>query len=55
MARTISSLNEWISRRLSILIVLIAVLTYLSPLYLQVDSWLPSLLLGVVIFLLVYL
>lgn len=47
---TINSLNEFISKRLSIFIVFIALLTYLSPVYLEVGSWLPSLLLGVVIF-----
>ncbi|MBU8878738.1 bile acid:sodium symporter [Bacillus sp. FJAT-29790] len=41
---------EFISKRLPILIVLMAISTYLSPVYWKVSSWVPSLLLGVVIF-----
>jgi BASS family bile acid:Na+ symporter len=50
MSKTINPLNEFLSKRLSVFIVLVAFLTYLSPIYLEVESWLPSLLLGVVIF-----
>ncbi|TWI52658.1 bile acid:sodium symporter family protein [Halalkalibacter nanhaiisediminis] len=50
MTKTINTLNEFISKRLSIFIICAAVFTYLSPIYLKVESWLPSLLLGVVIF-----
>ncbi|MDQ0244161.1 BASS family bile acid:Na+ symporter [Bacillus fengqiuensis] len=42
--------NELLSKRLPLLIVLTAVGTYLSPIYWKVSSWLPSFLLGVVIF-----
>lgn len=50
MTKTINTLNEFISKRLSIFIICAAIFTYLSPIYLKVESWLPSLLLGVVIF-----
>jgi BASS family bile acid:Na+ symporter len=43
-------LNEFISRRLPLLIVLMAIGTYLSPVYWKVAPWFPSLLLGAVIF-----
>ncbi|WP_078409517.1 bile acid:sodium symporter family protein [Priestia abyssalis] len=42
--------NELLSKRLPLLIVLTAFGTYLSPIYWKVSSWLPSFLLGVVIF-----
>ncbi|WP_019414863.1 bile acid:sodium symporter family protein [Paenisporosarcina sp. TG20] len=42
--------NDIISRRLPLLIVLVAISTYISPVYWKVSSWVPSLLLGVVIF-----
>lgn len=43
-------LSEILSKRLPLLIILVAVGTYLSPIHLVVDPWFPSLLLGMVIF-----
>ena len=43
-------LTEFLSKRLPLLILLIAVITYFSPFHLRVPSWIPSLLLGIVIF-----
>ncbi|WP_017380516.1 bile acid:sodium symporter family protein [Paenisporosarcina sp. TG-14] len=43
-------LVDMISRRLPLLIVLVAIFTFLSPVYWKVAPWVPSLLLGVVIF-----
>ncbi|TWT00537.1 bile acid:sodium symporter family protein [Planomicrobium sp. CPCC 101079] len=43
-------LIKWISEKLPLLILLVAVSTYFSPVYWQVSSWVPSILLGVVIF-----
>lgn len=43
-------LTEFLSKRLPLLILLIAVITYFSPVYLRAPSWIPSLLLGIVIF-----
>lgn len=43
-------LINFLSKNLSYLIVLVAIGTYFSPVYMQVSSWLPSLLLGIVIF-----
>ena len=37
-------------RKLSLLILLVAIGTYFSPIYWNASSWVPSLLLGVVIF-----
>lgn len=42
--------NDIISRRLPLLIVLVAISTFFSPIYWKVASWVPSLLLGIVIF-----
>ncbi|RNF39892.1 bile acid:sodium symporter family protein [Planococcus salinus] len=44
------SLIKFVSEKLPILILLVAVGTYFSPVYWQVSSWVPSMLLGVVIF-----
>ncbi|TWT27078.1 bile acid:sodium symporter family protein [Planomicrobium sp. CPCC 101110] len=44
------ALIKWISEKLPLLILLVAVSTYFSPVYWQVSSWVPSMLLGVVIF-----
>ncbi|MFS0645917.1 bile acid:sodium symporter family protein [Siminovitchia sp. 179-K 8D1 HS] len=41
---------DFISKRLPLLIVFVAVITYFSPVYWKAPSWVPSLLLGVVIF-----
>ncbi|WP_209121038.1 bile acid:sodium symporter family protein [Alkalihalobacillus sp. BA299] len=46
----IKFINSFISGNLPLLIIIVAFLTYLSPIHLQVASWLPSLLLGLVIF-----
>ncbi|MFC0271779.1 bile acid:sodium symporter family protein [Metabacillus herbersteinensis] len=43
-------IGEIFSNRLPLLIVLVAICTYLSPVYWNAASWVPSLLLGVVIF-----
>ncbi|MCM3323560.1 bile acid:sodium symporter family protein [Cytobacillus kochii] len=43
-------LTEFLSKRLPVLILLISVITYFSSYYLKVPSWIPSLLLGIVIF-----
>ncbi|AIY04582.1 bile acid:sodium symporter [Planococcus sp. PAMC 21323] len=44
------SLIAFISRKLPFLILLVSVATYFSPVHWQVSSWVPSLLLGAVIF-----
>lgn len=44
------AINEFISRKLPLLIVVMGIGTYLSPVYLQVYDWVPSLLLGIVIY-----
>lgn len=44
-------LSEFFSKRLSVLILVVAVLTYFSPIYWKAPSWVPSLFLGFVIFL----
>jgi BASS family bile acid:Na+ symporter len=44
------ALIKWISEKLPFLILFVAVGTYFSPVYWQVSSWMPSMLLGVVIF-----
>lgn len=44
------TLIEFLSKRLPLLILFIAVFTYFSPLHLETASWVPSFLLGVVIF-----
>ncbi|NEU31471.1 bile acid:sodium symporter family protein [bacterium LRH843] len=41
---------EFLSKRLPLFILLVAILTYLSPVYWHVYTWVPSFLLGVVIF-----
>lgn len=41
---------NFISKRLPLFILLVGVGTYLSPVYVKTDSWVPSLLLGIVIF-----
>jgi bile acid:Na+ symporter, BASS family len=43
-------ITEFLSKRLPLLILLIAVITYFSPYYVQAPPWIPSLLLGIVIF-----
>lgn len=43
-------ITQFISKYLSLLLVLMGVGTYISPVYLNVKSWVPSLLLGFVIF-----
>ncbi|MCS0670174.1 bile acid:sodium symporter family protein [Cytobacillus firmus] len=43
-------LTEFLSKRLPVLILLISALTFFSPYYLQAPAWVPSLLLGIVIF-----
>lgn len=43
-------LTEFLSRRLPLLILFTAIFTYFSPFYLKTASWVPSFLLGVVIF-----
>lgn len=43
-------INEFISKNLPLLILLMAIFTYLSPYYWKVYPWVPSLLLGIVIF-----
>ncbi len=43
-------LSEFLSKRLPVLILLIAIITYFLPIYLKVPGWVPSLLLGIVIF-----
>jgi BASS family bile acid:Na+ symporter len=42
--------TEFLSKRLPLLILLIAVITYFSPYSLQAPPWIPSLLLGIVIY-----
>ncbi|MBM4763831.1 bile acid:sodium symporter [Bacillus sp. B15-48] len=43
-------LTEFLSRRLPLLILIVSIITYFSPYYLQTPAWIPSFLLGVVIF-----
>lgn len=43
-------LNEVLTKKLSILILLVAIVTYLSSFHWETASWIPSLLLGIVIF-----
>ncbi|MFB4165731.1 bile acid:sodium symporter family protein [Alteribacillus sp. JSM 102045] len=45
-----NKINEILSQLLSFLIVLLATFTYFSPIHLDTASWVPSVLLGVVIF-----
>lgn len=42
--------NEFLSKKLPLLIVLVGLCTYFSPIYWNAPSWVPSLLLGIVIF-----
>lgn len=44
-------INEFLTKRLPILIIMVAILTYFSSVHLETASWIPSLLLGIVIFL----
>ncbi|MBM7663011.1 BASS family bile acid:Na+ symporter [Bacillus mesophilus] len=46
----INNLASFLSKRLPVLILLVAVGTYFSPLYWVVSAWVPSLLLGTVIY-----
>ena len=48
--KTVMALIKFVSEKLPILILLVGVGTYFSPVYWQVSPWVPSLLLGVVIF-----
>ena len=45
-----NSITNFLSERLPLFIVLVAGVTYFSPIYLNVSPWFPSFLLGVVIF-----
>jgi len=46
----VGTLINILSNKLSLLILLVAVVTYFSPIYLKTPTWFPSILLGLVIF-----